>query len=350
LRGYPLNVTDASAVAAYDELFALTVEEARRRGIVVTDATPPARRACVVDGLRLHFLDWRGEHRPPMLLLHGRLLTAHVWDLFNLEMRRQLHIRAVDLPGHGDSQWAADADYSRARNAAAIVGLIEQLDLPPMVLVGHSFGGSIAALVAGTVPNRVRALVLVDTTLLPAGRSSFMAEVLAGPPTFASLEDFARYAAGLSQRPRDQTRVSDGVRWNARQLPDGRWTWKYDPALRQLPPGRESDFSPIWSALRAFPRPILFVRAGEQSHLSDEAAERLQMLPNVRLVVPDSRHNVMRDNPIAFRRMVAEFLSSVGGSFSSGTGGRGRQVSRTRRSVRTPSGRRTDGCSPDRRA
>jgi pimeloyl-ACP methyl ester carboxylesterase len=143
-----------------------------------------------------------------------------------------------------------------------------------------------------------------------------MAQVLAGLPTFASLEDFARYAAGLSQRPRDQTRVSDSLRWNARQLPDGRWTWKYDPALRQLPPGRESDFSPIWSALRALSRPILFVRAGEHSHLSDEAAERVQMLPNVRLVVvPDSRHNVMRDNPIAFRRVVAEFLSSVGASF-----------------------------------
>jgi pimeloyl-ACP methyl ester carboxylesterase len=54
---------------------------------------------------------------------------------------------------------------------------------------------------------------------------------------------------------------------------------------------------------------MLFVRAGRHGHLSPEAAERLQTLPNVRLtVVPDSGHNVMSEQPIAFTRVVRDFL------------------------------------------
>ena len=54
-------------------------------------------------------------------------------------------------------------------------------------------------------------------------------------------------------------------------------------------------------------------RAGEHSRLTDEAADRLQALPNMRLaVLPEAAHNVMTDNPLAFRRVVSEFLSMLG--------------------------------------
>ena len=92
-------------------------------------------------------------------------------------------------------------------------------------------------------------------------------------------------------------------------MEDGRWTWKYDPSLLQLPPDGSS-FEDVWDALRAFPNPILFVRAGKHSHLADAAAEQLQALPNVRLVtVPDATHNVMSTNPLGFTRAVADFLT-----------------------------------------
>jgi pimeloyl-ACP methyl ester carboxylesterase len=295
---------------SYDELFALAVEEARRKGVPIADPTPPIRQTCVVNGRRLHFLDWQGGARTPMLLLHGALLNAHVWDFFSLDMRGDYRIRALDLPGHGDSEWAADGDYSRAAAADAVVTLIEQLDLTSLVLVGHSFGGSLGALVAARRTPRVRALVMVDSTLLPTGQPSVRSLAAAGPDSFESLDKFAEYAAGLA-RHRDPARLAVRLRWNARQLPDGRWTWKYDPALRQRPLGPRT-LDDVWAALDAFPGPVLFVRASERSHVSDEAAQRLRALPNVRLVVvPDAMHNVMGDNPLGFRHEVNEFLSGL---------------------------------------
>jgi pimeloyl-ACP methyl ester carboxylesterase len=299
------------SLATYEDLFAAMLEAAQRKGISITDTSPPTRRTCLANGLALHFLDWGGEQLPPMLLLHGALLQAHLWDFFSLEMRRQFHIHALDLPGHGDSQWSSDGIYSRPRVADAVARLVEKLDLTSLIVIGHSFGGSLGALVAARLADRVRAMVMVDSTLLPTGRPGVRQRAAGGPAAFATFEDFAEHAAGLGGRQRNPARLSSSLRWNARQLENGSWTWKYDPALRQTSLG-PSDFEDVWSALQGFPHPVLFVRAGDHSHLSDEAADRLRTLPNVRLVVvPDAAHNVMSDNPSGFRREVAGFLESV---------------------------------------
>jgi esterase len=300
------GVADVSTSAA--QLFDLTLADAHRKGIDVTDATPPESVFADIEGARLHFLDWQSDAPQHLLLLHGALLNAHVWDLFCLGMRDGSHIRALDLPGHGDSQWLGAERYTRPRTHAFVDGLIHHLDLRSLILVGHSFGGAVAARVAAQMPDRVRALVMVDSTLMPRDTPSMRARAAATPRSFASLEEFASHAAGLNPRG-GPGRVSVGLRWNARQLADGRWTWKYDPALLHLPP-EATGFDDVWHALRAFPNPILFVRAGKHSHLADAAVEQLQAMPNVRLVtVPDATHNVMSTNPLGFTRAVADFLS-----------------------------------------
>jgi pimeloyl-ACP methyl ester carboxylesterase len=295
--------------STYSELFAFAVEAAHRKGVFVADPTPPVRQTCDVNGTRLNVLDWEAKGAPtPMLLLHGALLQAHVWDFFCLDMRQQFHIRALDLPGHGDSEWTGD--YGRARVSADVTALIKHLNLEGLVLVGHSFGGAVASIVAAQLQDRIRALVIVDSTLMPTGRPSVRTRSADGPQHFESFEEFVRHAATLGRRG-DPERLKTSLFWNARQLADGMWTWKYDPALRHGPLG-PPDFTDIWSALQSFRGPILFVRAGEHSHLTDEAAERLQRLPSVHMVtVPDAAHNVMSDNPLAFRRAIADFLATT---------------------------------------
>jgi pimeloyl-ACP methyl ester carboxylesterase len=304
----------AASSVRYEELFAAAVEEARRQDIPIWDTAPPLNQSCAADRLRLHYLDWGGDGKPPLVLLHGALTHAHVWDFFSLQLREHFHIYSVDLPGHGDSEWAADGDYSRARMTAEIAGLLQTAGWDSVSLVGHSLGGSIAALVAATLPWRVRSLVMVDSTLLPTGRPSVLARLTGGPDRFPSLEAFAHHAARFNPR-RDPARLAVSLRWNARQLEDGSWSWKYDPGLRHggSPPEHER----VWSALAGLRVPVLFVRAGEHSHLTEEAAERLHALPNVQtVVVPRAAHNVMGDNPLEFNARVNDFLRVVRGELS----------------------------------
>ena len=70
------------------------------------------------NGLKFHYLDWGHAEKPPMVLLHGVGQTCHTWDLFAAAMAEDFHVMAFDQRGHGDTDWAADKDYSRTTMVA----------------------------------------------------------------------------------------------------------------------------------------------------------------------------------------------------------------------------------------
>src|SRR5687767_7011519 len=86
-------------------------EAAELAGMALEEVVGPSRQYTEADGMRLHYLDWGTAGRPTVLFLHGGGLTAHTWDLVCLALRRDYHCLAVDLRGHGDSEWSPEADY-----------------------------------------------------------------------------------------------------------------------------------------------------------------------------------------------------------------------------------------------
>lgn len=296
-----------------NDLFSATLAAARERGISVNNPAPPEDRTCIVNGLRLHYLDWGASGKPAMVLLHGFAVTAHAWDFFSLTARADFHMYALDHRGHGDSEWAPDGDYGRDRHVADLIAFVDALHLDSFVLIGHSLGGGVALLAASQLAGRVRALVIVDSTLGLRRGPNTVRQFIAGPDTFPSLEAFADYAIRLNPR-RTRAGLLRSLPHNARQLPDGRWTWKYDPLLRDPnQPRTPPDFAAMWSALATAPCPIMYVRASASSHLADEFVPALASLaPRVRLVtVPHAGHSVMGDNPVAFAAVVRRFLADV---------------------------------------
>src|SRR5207249_7975097 len=74
----------------------------------------PHERDVVVDGRRLHLLDWGGDGRPPLLLLHGFTGHAHAWDTLAIALQPHFHVYALDARGHGDSDPADVYDAAGA--------------------------------------------------------------------------------------------------------------------------------------------------------------------------------------------------------------------------------------------
>ena len=97
---------------------------------------------------------------PQYVFLHGMGLNAHGFDPVVLAL--DAPALALDLPGHGRSDWREDANYRPDLLAADVLTALEQLATEPFVLVGHSLGGLMAARAALRVPEKVRALVLED--------------------------------------------------------------------------------------------------------------------------------------------------------------------------------------------
>ena len=111
---------------------------------------------------RFHFLEWGDPSLPNLLLLHGGNQSAHSWDLVSLHLADRFHIIALDQRGHGDSEWARDADYSSHAMAADASSVLSELDIDSVTVLGHSMGGMNTLRLAMEQPDLLKRLVLVD--------------------------------------------------------------------------------------------------------------------------------------------------------------------------------------------
>lgn len=128
-----------------------------------------ARLGPTEDPIQLYYEDV-GVGRP-VLLIHGFGTSTHTWRHIMPELVRDHRVIAVDLKGFGQSDKPFDERYSVSDQAELVAQLIEDLDLRDLTVIGHSYGGGIALLLALEVnqqlDNRISKLVLLDTIAYP---------------------------------------------------------------------------------------------------------------------------------------------------------------------------------------
>jgi pimeloyl-ACP methyl ester carboxylesterase len=115
--------------------------------------------------LNLHALDWGAPEAPPVLLVHGNGGHAHWWDALVPYFLPAYRLIAVDLRGHGESDWPDPPAYRIEDFSADLTAVVEQLRLPRMAVIAHSMGARAAAWFAAAQPQRIRGLALLDTSL-----------------------------------------------------------------------------------------------------------------------------------------------------------------------------------------
>ena len=276
------------------------------------------------DGNRLAADEAGNAGDPPVVLLHGGGQTRHSWGTtLGAVACKGWHAYAVDLRGHGESDWAPDGDYTLDAFAGDVLAISHALDTPP-VLVGASLGGiaSLAAIGEHTDETVGRALVLVDVAprIEEQGRMRiglFMMEHM--EDGFASLD---AVADAIQQYNPHRPRPTDlkGLQKNLRHGDDGRWYWHWDPAfiggrLGSPDETRSSIVDPerLGKAARALTVPTLLVRGRVSDLLSEEGAqELLEMVPHARLVdVAGAGHMVAGDRNDLFNDAVVQFLDTL---------------------------------------
>ncbi|MEV6770073.1 alpha/beta hydrolase [Nocardia sp. NPDC051030] len=280
-------------------------DRAAALGVRIHDPAPPREFDYFHAGCRLHGFDWGGTG-PAVLLLHGGRLTARTWDFVCLGLRGDARLIALDLRGHGDSDWSED--YRIATMAEDVLAAADHLGFDRVRLVGMSLGGTVAAHLRGAHPDRVERLALID---------------VAPGVDFESTERMRTFLLALGPVAELDSVVDDALRVNPladraavtyrmstmfRHTPEGDWVPKADP--------RPPDFPAIMAAVESFPvqlagLPVLLVRGERSRALPQSAAERLiGSLPGSALVVvPDAGHNVQEDNPAVLIPVLRGFLT-----------------------------------------
>jgi esterase len=286
-------------------------------GLKVSEVVLPSSRHAVLGGLRLHYLDWGNPGAEPVLFLHGGSLTARTWDLVCLALRDGYHCVAMDMRGHGDSEWPPDADYSFEAGERDISNLVDHLGWDRFALVGMSMGGLNSMQFAGDHSQRITGLVLVDVGPdLNVDGARRIVSFTRDDREMATVEDFVARAMRFNPRRNPQL-LRRSLHHNLRQLPSGSWTWKWDPRRME-----DVDFDAmasrhrlLWHQIRKADCPALVVRGADSDVLTAEAAALLAgALPRGHWVeVPDAGHTVQGDNPVGLVQVLRPFLAAAFG-------------------------------------
>lgn len=314
------------------EEFASLVASARDLGVRVPAAVRYCSRNAVVNGLRLHFLEWGDPATPPVLLLHGGNQTAHSWDLVSLALCDRYHIVALDQRGHGDSEWPRDGVADRHAKAEDARRLLEVLGIRQPVIAGHSMGGIVTLTLLAAHPELARKAVIVDVgPEIAATGVRTIGQFITSVHEVGSLEEFVERVAVYDPfRPKEHIRRT--VRYNLMQRVDGKLVSKHDHRDRldwqgrqatARQPGGPSSLSqaeqeilarvdrPSYEEAARIQCPVLVVRGEHSTVFLPEMAERLvRALPQGRLVeVPRCGHNVHSQNTPGFLEVLEPFLA-----------------------------------------
>ena len=282
-----------------------------RNSMTGVDAVLPNEREIVLRRLRLHFHEWGNDKAPPLLFLHGGGLTSHTWDAVCLGLRDRYHCLALDFRGHGDSQWADD--YEIDTYVEDVRALVDALELRDLTLIGMSLGGIVAVRYAGLYGD-LRSLVVIDVGPVEASPSgSRRIQAFIDGAELDSIEDFVERSLAFNPK-RDRQLLRTSLLHNLRELPNGKWTWKYDmrPYMGPLEPDRVAAvLDATWGKVHEITCPTLVVRGAESDILSDESGKQLaETFPDGKYAeVPRAGHTVQGDNPSDLVAALRRFLS-----------------------------------------
>ena len=286
-------------------------EAARRMGVPFTVENEPVDRFVKANGLNLHYLEWGNPDLPTIVMLHGISQQAHSWDFISLPLSVDYHVLALDQRGHGDTDWSPNGDYSTDIYVQDVDGFINALGLRNFHLIGHSMGGRNSLAWASGRPGMLRSLTIVDTGPETQRRGqSRIQEFRELPDELDTLEEFAQRVMEYTGRNREQT--MGALKYSIRQREDGKWTWKYDKAMR-VQGFRAAAWTPeqLWAGWRKIDCPALLVRGERSDIFADETMVKMAAEhPDCTTVtIANAGHLVQGDNPPDFLAAVRGLLS-----------------------------------------
>lgn len=201
-----------------------------------------------------------------MVLLHGLGEQAGSWDGVAPLFASIFRVVALDLRGHGASDWPATYSFELMRDD--VIGVLDDLELRDIILIGHSMGGTVAYLLAQAQPSRIARLIVEDV-----------------PPPFPRTRDVPERPCGAL--PFDWAAVPAIVE----QV--------NDPTLRW------------WKHLPDITAPTLLIGGGPSSHIpQDKLVEVSRLVPDCTLVTIPAGHNVHESQPEAFADAVLTWLAT----------------------------------------
>jgi pimeloyl-ACP methyl ester carboxylesterase len=287
-----------------------------------------------VRNLRYHVRVWGepGPDKVPLVMVHGWMDVGASWQFMVDAFDEDHYVIAPDWRGYGLTEGPPADNYWFLDYLADLDFLLDHYSAQaPVDLVGHSMGGNIAMLYAGSRPERIRRLVNLEGFGMAATRPSqapkryaqWMDELKAFHRGELALKAYDSADGVAARLMKTNKRLSqDKADWLARHWArrdaDGKWRILGDAAhkITNASLYRVDEVQEIFKRITA---PTLAVEAGDNSldqwwkgkYTLAEFHERLKAVPSVRIAeVGDAGHMLHHDQPEELARLITKFLKN----------------------------------------
>ena len=258
-------------------------------------AAPATDGTVDVDGARVRYRAWGPRGAPGAVLVHGTAAHARWWDHVGPQLWPHMRVAALDLSGHGDSDWRERYSLDRWAEEVVAVAADAHVSGAPFI-IGHSLGGTIAIRAAARYGGDLAGIVVIDSPMYeapPEAKETIMGSVFGGERTYPSREAaLARFRLVPEQPVLPYVREHIAA-WSVTQRDNGEWDWKFDRGLF-------GKMAPSWPLVRPADCRAMIIRA-QHGMMTPEMANRLcERLGQAATVfeIPVAGHHVLLDEPL----------------------------------------------------
>ena len=275
------------------------------------------RYACDRGAVKISYLEWaigNPANLTPLLLLHGLADSATVWSSLGADLSSKYHVVAPDLRGHGESS-KPDNGYSSTEIIADLETLMTHLGWKQAHVLGHSWGGKVAAIWATENPERFNSLILVDPFYigkLPSWLKitfPFLYRVLPflqGMGPFANKTAAEETAQSLKQYRLWTPLQQQVFRASIEPKTDGTWGSKFTISARDR---IFTDVMQRSGLTKSLTIPSMFIQPSKGINRTEwQLKPYRRCLPNLEIKQLAGNHWLFLVDPELFNREVAEFL------------------------------------------
>jgi pimeloyl-ACP methyl ester carboxylesterase len=291
-----------------------TTEVDARIRAVTGGALPTEATVLLAGGRAMRSLVWGASRASVMVCLHGAGAHAHWWTALMPVLAADRRVYALDLRGHGRSDWVEPPSYQVRDFVSDVTELLERSVRAPVILVGHSAGGRVTARLAAERPDLVRALVLLDPRVnrVEVGNSRWNETFLAERRGrgHASRESAEASFRVLPEEPGIPAAVSSLLASHAvTERQPGEWALRSDRATLAVSGDRIDGMRDVLARISC---PTLFA-AGAESHIMtpSEARDYAAVLPHGELATVPGRHHFLLSHAPETAAVVGAFLARL---------------------------------------
>ncbi len=271
--------------------------------------------------LRLSAKCWGNPEGMPVLAFHGWLDNAATFDHLAPYLK-EFRLVSLDLPGHGLSEHrSSGSSYHFSDIIVDVLEVLHVLGWEHFSLLGHSMGAGVASYLAGTIPEKICSLILIEGLGSLAQDAEKMPEILRESaeqwqqlahkklPIYPDVETAVkvRHHVGGIEESSVRTLVARGL-----QPVDGGFTWRSDPRLK-IKSRHYLTEEQACAFLEEITAPVLLIEAenAKQDQWKELLRKRIPYIKNLQHRKVSGDHHLHLDNPQEVAAVIREFLQQI---------------------------------------